>query len=409
MGRRLIVGTALLGTALLVSGAPMISATTASGQAVRPVPTSKVDPFQQYRVINGDQVQGGQLDFVVALLNAPELVQRGPFDAQYCGGTLTTPSTVVTAAHCVVDPFTRTVASPGVLRVGIGRTLQSGKVRIIAVTGVRAHPDYDPASGAREIAVLTLAQPQPDLPTLTPLQWPEREPYEAPGTPARIAGWGTTSATDDLFPARLQAASVVLFPERSCGAGSRFGVNGMTFDGFQRGQADPAVMVCAAGATGAGRVVDSCQGDSGGPLMVGEGLAARLVGIVSWGEECASTLPGVYTRVSAVADFLLASNAIITTPPAQSPSIRALGLPESIQVWFMPTRDGMTSLLAATATNPDAGTVSACFVRPRRDNREATCAIGGLTEGVPYSVAAIAANTAGNSAPTQAVQVTPTG
>jgi hypothetical protein len=113
--------------------------------------------------------------------------------------------------------------------------------------------------------------------------------------------------------------------------------------------------------------------------------------------------------VSAVADFLLASNAIITTPPAQSPSIRARGLPESIQVWFMPTRDGMTSLLAATATNPDAGTVSACFVRPRRDNREATCAIGGLTEGVPYSVAAIAANTAGNSAPTQAVQVTPTG
>jgi secreted trypsin-like serine protease len=57
-------------------------------------------------------------------------------------------------------------------------------------------------------------------------------------------------------------------------------------------------MVCA-GVDGGGR--DACQGDSGGPLVV----AGRLVGLVSWGNGCAlAGYPGVYTRVSAMADLV---------------------------------------------------------------------------------------------------------
>jgi trypsin len=38
-----------------------------------------------------------------------------------------------------------------------------------------------------------------------------------------------------------------------------------------------------------------CQGDSGGPFVV----ANRLIGIISWGFECARPdFPGVYTRVA---------------------------------------------------------------------------------------------------------------
>ncbi|TIU90217.1 MAG: trypsin-like serine protease, partial [Mesorhizobium sp.] len=63
-------------------------------------------------------------------------------------------------------------------------------------------------------------------------------------------------------------------------------------------------MLCLGEKTGG---KDSCQGDSGGPavLML---EPPQLVGIVSWGEGCARPdLYGVYTRVSAVKDWVEAT------------------------------------------------------------------------------------------------------
>ena len=44
------------------------------------------------------------------------------------------------------------------------------------------------------------------------------------------------------------------------------------------------------------------QGDSGGPLLVKETLVQP--GIVSWGEECAGSRPGVYAKVSKLTDWI---------------------------------------------------------------------------------------------------------
>jgi secreted trypsin-like serine protease len=358
-------------------------------------------------VVNGNDAQPGRLDFVVSLLDTAVLAKHGPFDAQFCGGTLTTATTVVTAAHCVVDPLTRVVADPSAISIGIGRTLKPSRVRVIPVVAVQPHPDYEPNSAGRDVAVLTLATPQPDLPTLTPLRPIDGQQYEAAGASARIAGWGTILPEDDFFPDALQSAPVVIFPRDSCGSGSSYMVAGVPFQGFHHGQADPEIMLCAAGTTPAGQVIDTCQGDSGGPLIVGDGLAARLVGIVSWGQDCAAQLPGVYTRVAAVADFLESANAIITLAPTQAPRLAATGLHDSIRISFDFPRDGSASVLAATATDHATGAVRACFTRPRRDGLVPTCIIKGLQDGISYAVAGISANSAGNSPALASIQVTP--
>lgn len=51
---------------------------------------------------------------------------------------------------------------------------------------------------------------------------------------------------------------------------------------------------------------DSCEGDSGGPLQIihSDQALAKIVGVVSFGIGCSTSLPGIYTRVAHYLDWI---------------------------------------------------------------------------------------------------------
>lgn len=51
---------------------------------------------------------------------------------------------------------------------------------------------------------------------------------------------------------------------------------------------------------------DACQGDSGGPIFIHDKSTgvSTIVGIVSFGINCGTALPGVYTRIASFVSWI---------------------------------------------------------------------------------------------------------
>lgn len=377
----------------------VFTATLLVGAAVALTPAWAGEGSKQPRVIGGQQADPAEFGFVASVLSAPRFRQSGAYQAQFCAASLTSPTTVVTAAHCLVDQSTGEDLRPRDLLIAFGSDLRSPNLRVIAVENFVVHPDYRIKTAENDIAVAYLAQPVVDLPTIQLAQGADVVAYDSPGTAAQVAGWGNTRARGNRFPPELQVGNLRVFPDVSCGNGKGFEVNGVRFDGFTKRDADARTMLCAAGASPAGSVIDACQGDSGGPLTAGAGDARRLIGVVSWGQQCASKLPGVYTRVSAEVEFLTNAGVLPEQPPILSPIITAEGTsPTSIRVRVTAPADGtVVNAFAVTATDITTGNVYTCATTPKPSRRTARCVIDGLPADVALRIEAISGNKWGSS------------
>ncbi|MET8543896.1 serine protease [Kitasatospora sp. NPDC004799] len=237
----------------------------------------------QRRVVGGTAVSTADHPWIVALASRQQFGSGR--SGQFCGGALVTPTKVVTAAHCFYDEGRGRVERPG-LKVIVGRDDMRGSAgREVAVRSVWVHPDYSFTANMNDVAVLTLAESQGARPVVELVGQGETAPYAA-GTTTQVYGWGDTTGRGDYSPT-LRGVSVPIVPDHTCA---------QAYPGGQDGKFDARGMVCAGEERGG---KDACQGDSGGPMIVD----GRLVGLVSWGTGCAEAAhPGVYTRVSSVAD-----------------------------------------------------------------------------------------------------------
>ncbi len=216
---------------------------------------------EQGRVVGGQRGTTTAAPWVVYLTDASGF--------QFCGGTLVTPTKVVTAAHCTASAPDRKTF------VVVGRDDKQSKAGTsVAVAKTWVNPTFTSVGNGLDVSVLTLAAPvtQKTLPLATPAD----AALYAPATAATIYGWGSTSENGSASR-YLLSATVPIRDDSYCKAGaSNF---------------DPSLLTCAGYDDGG---VDTCQGDSGGPLVV----SGKLVGITSFGDGCARAgKPGYYTRV----------------------------------------------------------------------------------------------------------------
>ncbi|NWH73721.1 ENTK Enteropeptidase, partial [Piaya cayana] len=205
-----------------------------------------------------------------------------------CGASLVSDEWLVTAAHCVYGRQLK----PSEWKAFLGlydrsNTTQPSTV-VQNIDQIVINPHYTKTTKDSDIALMHLQNKVQYTDYIQPICLPEKNQQFLPGINCSIAGWG-----DIIYggpPSNiLKEAVVPLISNEKC----------------EQQMPEYIItenMICAGYDMGG---IDTCKGDSGGPLTYEDGDKWFLVGVISFGRQCAlPKRPGVYVRVSMFVDWI---------------------------------------------------------------------------------------------------------
>ncbi|KAJ8574723.1 hypothetical protein ON010_g4490 [Phytophthora cinnamomi] len=223
---------------------------------------------QRQLILDGETVPSGSKTYMTSLRSSPT-------SNNICGGSLISPTHVLSASHCsVLD----------IRWVSIGSYYRNGSQdgEQIRVVSLMNHPNYsENVRSSRDFMVLELDKPS----KFTPIKLAAADDSDFKvGKWATTMGWGTNAEVNGTNPYEPQKVDIALISDDEC-------AKQFTTD---------SSMVCGGGALNR----DSCFGDSGGPLVVqGANNVDVLIGVVSTSKDNTCGREGyfgIYSRVSSV-------------------------------------------------------------------------------------------------------------
>lgn len=275
---------------------------------LRPIPSLEQQQ-QQPRIIGGQDAPEGRYPYMVALVDEDGLL--------VCGGNLIALDVVLTVSQCV-----------GMVRAVVGRQkLDDGNSGDdVAIVQEVDHPfatgifnyEYKLLKLERPTSA-TIAQP------ISILNSDPSLPVVGLSNGVTTMGFGTTSFTDaDPFGSTsntLKEVDITVLSNDECNqigppvVEDEIESFAETYRGFITDD-----MVCAFDVN---PNQDFCLGDAGSPLILKGSTATQdvLVGLASWGFDCASsTFPGVYSRISDQFEWIRITTCQLTTTPTTASS-----------------------------------------------------------------------------------------
>jgi secreted trypsin-like serine protease len=191
-----------------------------------------------------------------------------------CAATLIAPQYLVTTAHCIkTDDFSMVASFDTEYSVGNGGD-------VVKIVEGYKHPKYNKKKHLYDVGLFKLEKPMKLKIAALPAADGSDEKI---GAVATVLGWGQTEEKG-ANSLTLQQADLPIISNAKCGK----------FPSYKE-QLTEGVL-CA----GTGKGKGSCRGDAGGPLIANN----AVVGFVSWTEGKCGEVPGVYTRVSYVLDYI---------------------------------------------------------------------------------------------------------
>ena len=299
--------------------------------SLAPLAVAKESGGGSSRIVNGADGDIANYAYQVGLVRSVGDFSDGAFEEQYCAGTAISQNWILTAAHCFnpdsnLDDF--------YVIGGKSDLLEYRDEDLVTPIQLIVHPDTD-YNAVNDMALIKVDQ----LPTGTGFVASYGlTDNDVAATAAKVSGWGTLQR-DGSFPSILQAATTEITSKEVCDrnleifAPTDYDFNSQICAGLVLSEpSSEAAEIFTTYAQfrldhttldeseeivypydeelatyldslefdtsieGDRYYVDSCQGDSGGPLVSSSGM--NLIGVTSYGFQCATPIPGVYTRVS---------------------------------------------------------------------------------------------------------------